>query len=89
MDWGFISSRLLTALLVSFGGGLLTMITLAWKIYKSVNRLEQRSYRAKNENVIQFKALKAVIKAIKSGEKNGTLTQAEKDIDEYLHSSIH
>ncbi len=89
MDWSFIGSRVLTSLLVAFGGGMLTLLTLAFKTYIKVERLEKRSGRARHENQIQFLSLKTIIKCLKTGKTNGELTDAEREIDDYLHSSLH
>ena len=98
-----IITKLIIAFILFVSATLLTILKIAYRIYSDVKKLKQRSDNARGENILQFRLLKALTKVIKSlihairtGDKNGSLSAAEKEVDEtekkidcYLSDSIH
>ncbi len=89
MDWGNVGNGIIIAFVIFLGSSILAMLRMVFMTYKEVMHLKGRSDRSRSENVIQFKAIKAIIRCLRNGEKNGNLTTAEREIDEYLHHSVH
>lgn len=84
MDWGRVITALAIAFIMFVSGGLLSLLTLAWKSYKKIGYMEARGKYRQQENHLQFKAIFALIRCARTGEPNGELKDAEHDLNEYL-----
>ncbi len=89
MTWVSVANGLAILFIAFIGSSVLAIMRMVYLTYKEVMKLKGRSDRSRAENIIQFKAIKAIIRCLRNGEKNGNLTSAEKEIDSYLHDSLH
>lgn len=84
MDWGRFITALAIAFVVFVSGGLLSLLTLAWKTYRKVLYMEQKGQLRKEENNLQFRAIFALIRCTRTGARNGELKKVEDELGEYL-----
>ncbi len=89
MDWGTIGNGLAVAFIVFLSSSILAMLRMIYLTYREVMTLKGRSERRRAENIMQFRAIKAIIHCLRTGNDNGPLTSAESEIDKYLHTSVH
>ncbi len=103
MDWERLTTILAGTFITFASGAILAMLRMEWNIHKDVKELKRRSGHTREENIMQFRLLKTLVKitqclirSIKNGTKNGEMKQAEeevadieKKIDMYLSESIH
>lgn len=103
MDWERLTTILTGTFITFASGAILAMLRMEWHIHKDVKELKRRSGHTREENIMQFRLLKALVRiircltrSIRNGTKNGELEQAEeevadieKNIDMYLSESIH
>jgi len=93
MDWAHVAEEVIIGITLGLGGGLVTIITMVFKVMKQLNAMEYKveqvtevSNLRRQENAIQFRLLTSLVKCIKFGTCNGELEEAEKIMDEYFHT---
>lgn len=93
MDWAHVAEEVIIGITLGLGGGLVTIITMVFKVMKQLNTMEYKVEKVtevsdlrRQENAIQFKLLTSLVKCIKFGTCNGELEEAEKLMAEYFHT---
>lgn len=84
MDWGRVITALTITFIIFVSGGLLSLLTLAWKSYKKIGYMEERGKYRQQESHLQFKAIFALLRCARTGEHNGELKKAEKELSDYI-----
>jgi len=93
MDWSHVAEEVIIGITLGLGGGLVTIITMVFKVMKQLNAMEYKVEKVtevsdlrRQENAIQFRLLTSLVKCIKNGTSNGELEEAEKLMAEYFHT---
>jgi hypothetical protein len=73
---------------MKFFNSLFEVLLIIPKIQMTLNDMDDRGNKRACEMRMVFKTLKAILHAIETGEHNGTLSQAQKELDEYLANEL-
>lgn len=84
MDWSTIYTSLMITGIVALVGAIGTLLKLVYSTYRKIGALEEMEDRRFHENLLQFKAIFALIRCARTGQNNGELKEAEKDLNDYL-----
>ena len=95
MDWSHVAEEVIIGITLGLGGGLVTIITMVFKVMKQLNAMEYKVEKVsevsdlrRQENAIQFRLLTSLVKCIKNGTCNSELEEAEKLMAEYFHTGV-
>lgn len=91
MDWAHVAEEVIIGITLGLGGGLVTIITMVFKVMKQLNAMEYKVEKVteisdlrRQENAIQFRLLTALVKCLKFGTSNGELEEAERLMQAYF-----
>ena len=84
MDFSAIQTNLITAAVV---GGVPVIIGFLWKMRLDLHYMKVSGLLRKQENLLIIRAIKIMIRCMKSGKVNGELSDAEKELDNHLQKT--
>lgn len=87
MDWNNFITSLAIAFVVALGGGISSLLIMAYKTYQKVDTIQDKVGHRGDENKIQFKALFLIIQCLRTGKSNGELHAVEEEMRQYLRDS--
>lgn len=67
-------------------GALGTLLVLIWRTYQDVKVIKSQGEHRQKENKIQFRAIFALIKCVRTGVVNGELHAVEQELHAYMQN---